>query len=271
MTVLALKRPIPPPLRLDMHGVVPCRFAPGLESLATIEIGVDQRREPLNDWFTASDDGSQELSMCGQLERCDRLAGGMLSGRMRIMSHVGDQLAQAMRGGQVFVEGNAGRFAASGLRGGQVTIHGNVGDYAAGAVPGQACGMRGGVLLIEGSCHRWLAARMRRGTVIVTGAIGGGCASRMIAGTVVLCGTAESPLGAGMRRGSILFIKQRPTETLPGFTTAEDCELSYLAIQMQELSAYIGDRLPNFRAPLRVLRSMGDRTEAGLGELIWIG
>ena len=274
MTVLTIRKKPVANTRMNLGGIVPSRLA-GLSSqeIAQIRISLDSKPVPLGDWWEVDVDGSDRLVIDGDCSHCDCIGGNMDGGILQVSGSAGDLLAEGMKAGRLTVLGDAGRFAGSGLRGVEVLIHGNAGEYAAGAKPGNSTGMRGGRLVIHGNCDRWLAARMRRGTAIVLGDVAGGAASRMIAGTLVLAADVQPPLGTGMRRGSILLlsdVESKRPQVLPGFTPAEECELSYLPLLFRSIASYLPVAFsPERVASLRVRRSLGDRANGGLGECLF--
>lgn len=257
---------------MGLFGIVPNHLQGlSLQQIAQLPIVVDDRSSPLGDWFEIEDGQRDELFLVGNLTNCEQVAGGMESGRLRVASNVGDFLAPKMCGGQVEIEGSAGRYAGGELAGGLVIVHGNCDQYAAAAPPGRKRGMNGGLLVIHGHCDQWLATRMRRGTVIVHGNVAAGCASRMIAGNVVLCGQYIEPLASHMARGTLLILHPGPLGRAPaGFTAPESVELSYLKILVNSFSEQLPQHLQSPHLPPNVWRSLGDRVQRGLGEIIWL-
>jgi formylmethanofuran dehydrogenase subunit C len=278
MTTLRLKTTALNFTRMHLGGITPTRLsALSIAEITQLEIQVDEQPQPLGEWWevsrpTAAASPCDVLHLEGDCSRCDGIGGGMQGGILEVHGNVGDDLGEGMRSGTLIVHGHAGRFAAAELRGGQIEIHGNAGEYAAAAAPGQSRGMRGGLLIVHGACDRWLGARMRRGMVIARGPVAAGCAARMLAGTIVLSDTVESPLGCGMRRGTIIMTAPTHVDTaqlLPGFTVGEQCELSYLPLLWNAIAKHLPPHTLPQLGQERPLRSLGDRTQHGLGECIW--
>jgi formylmethanofuran dehydrogenase subunit C len=269
---LVLRRNTRPCQRIRLFGIVPNVLGPlSLDEICQLDIEVNDQAAKLGDWFSVQDGDRNEIVLQGDVSACDSI-GGMINGRLKVESSVGDMLAERMSGGEIEVDGSTGRFACGKLKGGVVQVQGDCGPYAASAPTGQSRGMSGGVLVIHGNCDQWLATRMRRGLVVVYGNVAAGCASRMIAGTVVLCKHAIQPLGAHMVRGTILMLGPETTYLAPpGFTTPENTELSYLPILMSEVDRYLPAALKATKTPATVWRSLGDRLNQGLGEIIWSG
>ncbi len=257
--------------RLNLSGLVPDRLlSMSVAEIESLAIATETGMSTISDEFTVHDGTRDQLVLCGDLSHCDHVAGEMRSGELIIEGSVGNYLASNMRGGRVVVTGNAGDYACSSLRAGQVTVEGDVRCHAAAAVPFASRGMSGGDFLIRGSADQFLATRMRRGRVIVLGDVAAGCATRLIAGTVFVCGRVTLPLGCGMARGTLLL--SNPTQqlmtTVPvGFTTLEPCELSFLPLLLRDIAPHLPAEAAADITSSRWLRGMGDRAEAGLGEL----
>ncbi len=257
--------------RIRLHGIVPNAIGPlSLFEISRMAIEVDGQSSELGQWFDIQEGHREAIVLEGALENCDAIGGGMLSGQMTVQSSVGDHLAQRMRGGSLTVHGSAGSYACGELRGGQVVIYGNCGPYTASAMAGQQRGMAGGICVIHGDVGPWLATRMRRGLVVVMGDVAAGCANRMIAGTLVVCGHIQQPVGSGMARGTIVVHGPSSNCSIPsGFTAPEHTELSYFRILMSEVSEFLPEEKHMVHCPTTVWRSLGDRVQKGLGEIIW--
>lgn len=263
--------------------------------IAHMPLVVDSQIEPLGNWFNvtvheSNSTATMQVEIEGDLRQIDYLGARFRDCDLRVNGSVGDHLGYAMTSGTIVVQGDVGRHCASNLKGGSVTVKGNAGDYAGGARVGDRRGMQGGRLTIRGKAGHHVGHRMRRGTIIIHSDVGSGLGMRMIAGTIVTCGTIGMGLGCGMRRGTILRLNSiqpsshtlsNPTAKLnlneleiPGFTVAEESELSFLPILLQDLRSdlpeVIQSQLPASTAllPRRGLRCQGDRAILGLGEVI---
>lgn len=258
--------------RINLQGATPDQLADlDLPSIAAWPIAVDGKVAALGQAFEISDGERERWLLSGDLRRCDFVGAGMRDGEIVADSSVGDHLASRMRGGSVEVLGDAGSHAASSLRGGSVSIAGNVGCYAAAPAPNQTRGMSGGELIIAGNADQWLASRMRRGLVIVHGRVASGCATRMIAGTVVICGQIAAPLGSSMARGTLLLLdppQQFLSEGIVGFTNPSPSQLSFLPLLLEHIAPKLPEVLSSQLSASMWLRSMGDRSELGLGEVL---
>jgi len=275
---LQLKSPIPNGLRLNLHGLTPCRVRNlSKREISDLQVEDGVGMSPLADWFRIVEGTREMLVLEGDCSQCDAIGGGLQSGSMEVLGSAGDFVAQGMTAGTLLIRGNVGNFAGSGLSGGQLTVEGNAGQYAAGAVPGKSFGMRGGRMVVHGHAQRWAAARMRRGTLIVHGQVADGLAMRMIAGSVVCCGQVSPLLGCGMRRGSLWMIGPQPNwmdAPLPGFTAFCWQELSFLPIFLAALRSSLPQdlrrQLPTAlsKLPRRARQAIGDRCVGGLGEIL---
>lgn len=257
--------------RFDLFGIVPNRLnGLSIDAIRALPIRVNDRPDVLGGWFTVEDGDQSQVCLVGDLSHCDYIGGGLESGKIIVEGDAGDFLADGMLGGEIEVSGSVGRYACSGLRGGAVTISGSCGEFAAASPPGVSRGMSGGTLVVRGNCDRWLATRMRRGIVVVHGNVAAGCANRMIAGTLVLCGEVAEPLATQMMRGTILLLGSSAICRAPaGFTPPENAELSYLRLLLNEIAPLLPNRKLLDDFPKSVWRSLGDRVNQGLGEIIW--
>lgn len=258
--------------RIDLRGVTPDQLADqDMKGVADWPIAVDERPATLEQVFEISDGARDRWLLSGDLQQCDFIGAGMRAGEIVVSSSVGDCLASRMRGGSVVVHGDAGSYAASSLQGGNVNIVGNTGCYAAAAAAGQPRGMSGGELIIGGNADQWLASRMRRGLVIVHGQVASGCATRMIAGTVVVCGSIAAPLGTGMTRGTLLLLEPSQdllSQGIVGFTQPSPSQLSFLPLLLQHIAPKLPSEMAGRINAAEWLRSLGDRAELGLGEVL---
>lgn len=255
--------------RISLNRIVPHGLTGlTLSEIAELPIEVNGGRKTLNEYFEIIDGDRFRLVFAGDFAHCDHVGGEMHGGEIQVLGSAGDFVGSKLIAGKLKVEGNVGLFAASGMRGGLVEVNGNCGDYAAAAALNLCKGMSGGTLVVRGSCQRWLGSRMRRGTVIVHGQIDKGCASRMIAGTIVACSHVAQPFGADMKRGTLVLLAGDQIAVPAGFTAPERTELSFLSLLLQELLPHL-PQPGSLTLPSVVRRSLGDRVQNGLGEIIW--
>ncbi len=269
---------------LDLRNITPERIQDAtIDDIGRVEIMCKGQPCNLAGEFDIQDGDRSKLRLSGDLSNCSNIGSLMQSGVLEVDSSVGSHLAARMRGGILRVDGNAGDHAFCSMRGGQATVSGNVGSYAGG---GTTIGMRGGQVVVKGNAGRWLAARMRRGTIAIHGDAGPGAASRLIAGTLVICGRAESPLGAGMQRGTIIFPSPLTSdddapplepdaaadtiESIAGFTRPEPTELSFLQLLLRQLEPLLPPTFMNAIHRQKAFRALGDRAAGGAGEILWL-
>jgi len=257
---------------LDMSPLIPeLLLARSRNEIAATQLVTPSGSVALEDLFEIQDGQRDRLILRGDFSDCQRVAAAMTGGDLWVDGSVGDFLAAEMQGGRVEVTGDAGHYACSSLRGGQVTIRGNVGRHATSALPLATRGMSGGTVLIDGDADEFLGCRLRRGKVIVLGNIAAGCASRMIAGTLVAAGQIATPAGYAMARGTLLMLNPSPEmieSGLPGFTPFEPCELSFVPLLLRDVAPHLPAHLAGPLIKSKWLRAIGDRAEAGQGEII---
>lgn len=224
--------------------------------------GID-RCYRLDELFAISGDDPARLVITHADARLERLGAGMTGGELIIQGTAGAWLGRGLRGGVVRLEGSCGSHAGSGMRGGALYIAGDAGDDLAGPAPGERFGLQGGLIHVRGGVGDRAVARLRRGTVVIDGDAGAGAAQHLIAGTLVVGGAVGPGLGLGMRRGTIVL--QQPVELPATFHDSGPRTLAFLALlraslaPLQSPAARFGDRLRRF---------LGDRANAGLGEIL---
>jgi len=209
------------------------------------------------------DDGRVVIE--GSLPRFHHIATGWKTGELVVEGDVGSGLAAEMRGGSVWVRGSTGDGLARQMRGGVVRVTGNAGDEIGGPLVGRRSGMSGGRIRIDGQAGHYAGYRMRRGTILVNGDCGDLAGCGMVAGTIAITGGVGGHLAEGMRRGTVIV---RRAEGLSGlrFTPPRQESLSIarlLANDFRDDSPELADALTR-----PVLRSIGDLTETGAGE-VW--
>ena len=257
--------------RIDMSGVVPDILLPlPIVELNRLTITVGAQVYELHELFDIEEGTRDRLILRGDLSCADFVGKSMKSGSLVVEGTVGHGLARQMRGGHLLVHGNAGDHVGSLMRAGQVEIRGDVGDYCAGAMAGERRGLCGGTLTVTGGTGRFVGFRMRRGLVIIQGAPREGCGSSMIAGTIVVGGAPPSPVGIGMRRGTLWCMTQDTPGLHPGFTNAEQIRLSYLPLLSGEVRRYAPELATRWQTGTPLYRSLGDRAAGGLGEVLWL-
>lgn len=233
--------------------------------LAAVPLAGADKHYRLDQLFSISGDDPTRLVIADADSRLERLGAGMAGGELIVQGTAGAWLGRNMSGGVVRVEGCCGCYAGSAMSGGALLIDGNASDDLAGPAPGERIGMRGGLIHVSGAAGERAAVRLRRGTVVVDGNVGGVAAGHMIAGTLVVGGTVGPGLGLGMRRGTVVL--QRSLELPATFHDGGSCTLGFLALLRAYLAA-LGSPATAFGDRLR--RFLGDRANAGLGEILMV-
>jgi len=218
MTILRLKTTLNTSqnIPLEAEVVTPDRIS-GLKpaEVARLPVLSGNQSCQLGDFFDVAEDGSEAVTLEGDLRNVRRIGAGMKSGRIDIRGDAGMHLGAAMEGGEILVSGSAGDWTGAEMRGGIIHVKGNSGDGLGGAYRGSRHGMDRGMILVEGNAGDETGAMMRRGLIAVLGNTASFTGAFAIAGTMIVCGRLGHRPGAGMKRGTILTF-QNPT-LLPTF------------------------------------------------------
>ena len=187
-----------------------------------LEIIEGNRKIPLKEFFTVTDDKSDVLTVEGDLSVVKYLGAKMKSGKMIINGNTGMHIGSEMSGGTIEVNGDIGDWAAPQMSGGVIKVSGDGGHCIACAYRGASKGVKGGVIIIEGSVKNEIGHGMSNALIIVKGNVGDFAGVNMNSGTIIICGETGIRTGAGMKRGTIISLNE--IKLLPGFTY--DCEYS---------------------------------------------
>jgi formylmethanofuran dehydrogenase subunit C len=131
--------------------------------------------------------------------------------------------------------------------------------------------MREGVILVVGDAGDDIGLGMRRGLIAVSGRTGDGLGRSLIAGSIFAFGPAGIRAGAGMKRGTLVFLDvsaQPEFHVLPTFVPAGRYRPPFLAVYLRQLRSW---RFPVSEPAFSTLleRYNGDLVERGRGE-IWV-
>ncbi len=201
MTGLKLLNPLESPL--EAEAIAPDRFiGRSRKEIAEAPVHYGNEQARLGDFFDVNGDGTDEITLEGDLSKAKNIAAGM-------------HLGSGMRGGEIHLYGNADDWAGAEMRGGVIHIRGNAGHDLGGGYRGSRHGMNRGMILVEGNAGNETGALMRRGLIVVTGDAGDFAGAFMIAGSLVVFGSLGMRPGAGLLRGSILTFQE--PELLPTF------------------------------------------------------
>jgi formylmethanofuran dehydrogenase subunit C len=171
-----------------------------------------------------------------------------------------------MSGGRLEIAGDAGARAGEGMTGGVLVVRGSAGDDLGGLPPAAARGLNRGVILVSGSAGARAGRRMRRGLIAIGGDAGPLLGTGMLAGTIVVRGRAEAGAGTWMRRGTIV-LGAGPAPAPPAFAASGSGRFPFWSLYDEALRA-AGVPLPEGWRAARFRRFVGDRSGAGLGEIL---
>ena len=238
-----------------------------LAAIEQIEIFEGNNKARLCDFFQVSGDPSDgELVFEGDLSGVHWIGTKMSSGRITIEGNVGRHLGSEMSGGQIDVKGDASDWVGAEMRGGTIHVRGRAGHLVGAAYRGSAAGMRGGTILIDGDAGNEVGHTMRRGMIAIGGSIGDLAAFNMLAGTVLVGAGQGIRHGAGMHRGTLVFLSEDAPELLPTFTHAgrqQPLVMTMLNRELSKLGYPHADLLLN-----EFDLYHGDQIEGGRGEIL---
>ena len=261
MLTLTLKEPPAVPLEAE-------RISPDvLATLSHAEVRAlpvfhGKRTLRLDDMFDVEGDGSDTITLRGDLSKVKWAGRGMTRGRIHIDGNAGMHLGAYMTGGSIEVTGNASDWVGGEMSGGRIHVRGNAGGQLGCAYRGSMSGMSGGSILVEGTAGIELGMRMKRGLIAIRGAVRDFAGLQMKGGTIVLMSGAELRTGAWMARGTIISMK--PVKLLPTFAFACTHTPSFLGVYAKHLAPL------GFDVPLAgtYRRYIGDASVPGKGELL---
>jgi formylmethanofuran dehydrogenase subunit C len=218
MTTLTVQ--VQPEAPLEAEVITPDNFkSRSAAEIARFPVTHGNQRAVLGDFFAIDGNGSEEITLKGDLTRVRKIGAGMTLGRIAIEGDAGMHLGAEMRGGEILAFGNAGDWAGAEMSGGKIHIRGNAGHGIGGAYRGSRYGMKRGLIIVEGNAGNEVGAAMRRGLIVVQGNAGDFAGAFMTAGTIIVFGKLGIRAGAGLLRGTIVTFQQ--AELLP--TYRYDC------------------------------------------------
>ena len=223
------------------------------------------QKVPLGDFFSVADDGSDTITVEGDLSRVKLIGSDMSAGQLVVNGSVGAHLGAGMSGGLITVEGDAGDWVGRDMSGGRIVVKGRAGHLIGSAIRGSNIGMLGGEILIHGDVGNEIGNAMRRGLIAVGGGCGDFAAVNMLAGTVIVLGEMGIHGGASMKRGSLISMCE--AKILPTFTYAcryQPIVMRPLLLHLRSLGMSIDDAwLSGFYK-----RWSGDAIEKNRGEIL---
>jgi formylmethanofuran dehydrogenase subunit C len=260
-----------PPAPVDVAGLHPSWLQTvDLATIARQRLPVGRQQIAAGELFRISGEPAENVVFQGDCRRLQRIGAGLQAGRILVDGDGGDELGCAMKGGQIEVRGSVGDWLAASLRGGAIHVQGDCGDYLGAPRTGERAGMSGGRVIVEGDAGQGTGHRLRRGSLVIKGTVDRYCGAEMVAGTIVAPAGAAShdaweTLGQRMRRGTIV-LPNHPCLSPIRFSAGLPETLGFAKLLANELDATLPQFASRLRRPCR--RCLGDRTVAGLGELL---
>ena len=251
---------------LEVEAITPDNFIGKSEAeIAALPVLYGNENCQIGDFFTVTGDGSEEISLEGDLSKVKYIGAGMTQGKITVHGNVGMHLGARMHGGELVVHGNSGDWAGAEMTGGSLHITGNAGHGLGGAYRGSRHGMNRGFIRVGGNTGNETGALMRRGLILVEGRTGDFTGAFMLAGTVINFGGLGERPGAGMKYGTL--VTYQAPELLPTFRY--DCiyQPGFLRLILNDLrrrGVTVAEALitGNYR------RYSGDFNSLGKGEIL---
>ena len=251
---------------MEADNVTPDRLngqgAADVERLAVMH-GSEARS--IGDFFrvTGSYDGVIDLQG-DDLGRVKFIGAGMSKGMIRVEGDVGEHLGAGMSGGEILVNGNATDWVGPEMSGGRIEIRGNAGHMTGSAYRGASVGMTGGEIIIHGSVRNEAGNAMRGGLIAVGGNSGDFAGVNMLSGSIFVLGELGIRTGAGMKRGSIVSMKDAPL--LPTFSYSCTYRPGYMTLYLLRLSQVFTIAEEYLQGSYK--RYCGDSVELNRGEIL---
>ena len=209
MSTLIFKLKQSPTQRIDCSALTPDHLeGKSPTDIAAIELPSGNRTVRADSVFDISGDNVKHILFENSSEKLDFIGNQMSHGTIEIKGNVGAYFGAMMTNGYLLLTGNTGIYTACEMKGGQIKINGNAGDFVGGARVGQKNGMTGGTVIVTGDTGARTGDHMRRGYILIEGNAGDYCGSRMVSGTIGVLGSVGVHLGYGMKRGTLLLLKE---------------------------------------------------------------
>jgi formylmethanofuran dehydrogenase subunit C len=256
---------------VEVEGVIPSVVgAKPLDAIRRLMVYQGNREVPLGELFRVSGDGSDgQIVWSGNLSGVHWIGAKMDAGKITIHGDAGRHIGSEMTAGQIVVRGNAGDWVGAEMHGGLIEVKGHAGHLVGAAYRGSPQGMTGGAVLVHGDVGNEIGHSMRRGLIAIGGASGDLIGLNMRAGTILAWGQPGIRHGAGMKRGTLVFLHSTPPLMLPTFRHACGCRPLIFAL--------LGRKLCDWGFPRSELLTQqeydlhhGDMLEGGRGELFTV-
>lgn len=253
---------------VEVEGLTPDALRDkSLAEIEKLDIFHGNRKLPLAEMFRVEGDPADErVEWHGQLAGVHWIGAKMTSGMVHVEGDAGRHLGSDMRGGEIHVRGDAGDWVGGEMHGGLIHVRGRAGHLVGAAYRGSARGMTGGTILIHGDVGNEVGHTMRRGLLAVGGACGDLAGFNILAGTILVLGGCGIRHAAGMHRGTIAFLGERPP-LLPSFRFACRFRPTALHLIFRELQRR-NFPIPDDLFSIDVDLYNGDMIEGGRGEVL---
>jgi formylmethanofuran dehydrogenase subunit C len=254
---------------VEVEGLTPTLVRTmSLSDIERFEIFNGNHKLPLAEFFTVTGDPSDAcIQFEGNLEGVHWIGAQMTEGEVHVQGNAGRHVGSEMTGGTIHVHGNAGDWVGGEMHGGLIHVHGDAGHLIGAAYRGSAKGMTDGTILIDGSVGNEVGHTLRRGLIAIGGSCGDFVGFNMLAGTVLLFGGSGIRPAAGMRRGTIAFLGDKPPALLGTFFKGGLSQPLFLSLYFQELRR-LGFEVPSGCWPANYRMFRGDHVALGRGELL---
>jgi len=243
-----------------------------LDNIRCCQIRSGRKTLSLNQVFEVSagaeETESVQVTFDGDLSNTHGLGRNWQSGDLHLAGTAGDCVGEAMAGGSIRVTGDVGDALGRGMSGGRILVEGNAGDHLGSEMPGSTRGMTGGEICVRGNAGCYCGSRMRRGTLVIGGGTGEHLADLMLAGTIVCCGDVTGPIGIGMKRGTLLLLKEPAAETLVAFDEAVTYQPVFARVLFRHLHSIGFLTHAADSHPTTFVRHLGDATAGQRAEIL---
>lgn len=264
---MQLKPAIKTTIPVVAHCISPDVFRDKLLSdIKKLPVTHGNKEKQLTDIFDITDDGSDTITITGDVPFVKYIGKGMTSGAIVIKGDCGMHTGAEMKGGTIAVHGDVSDWAGIEMKGGEIFIQGNAGHGVGGAYRGSKSGMNRGLIVIKGNCGNEAGGLMKRGIIVVEGNIGSTAGIGMKGGTIFCYGKAGPRPGALMQRGAIVLYQE--PEFLPTFTYNAVYNPTWIRVFLRDL-----ENTP-YNLPIKkehitgvYKRYNGDISELGKGEI----
>lgn len=237
-----------------------------VDDIKNMVVNDGNKEKRLGDLFEVSDDGSDTITITGDIPNVKNIGKGMTTGTIIVEGDCGMHLGALMKGGTIMVKGNVSDWAGAEMRGGEILINGDAGNCLGGAYRGSKSGMNKGLIVVKGNAGHETGILMKKGIIVVEGNTGSSTGCGMRGGTIFCYGHLGERPGCLMERGSIVTYTM--PELLPTFTYNAVYNPTWLRVFLMDLQKK-PHSIPVKKEHVEGLykRYNGDISELGKGEI----